>query len=65
MAGRDIKQVDALCRELNMTDEEEWGFRDYIHELKDSGHYGSKKNGDFTYKELRQLAREYLGLTDE
>ena len=65
MAGRDIKQVDAVVHMFNMTDEEDWGFRDYIHELKDSGHYGSKKNGDFTFRELVQHAREYLGLTDE
>jgi hypothetical protein len=63
--GRDIKRVDVVCRRFHMTDEEEWGFRDYLHELKDSGNYGSKKNGDFTFKELVQLAREYLGLNDE
>ena len=50
---------------FGMTDEQEWGFRDYIHDQKDAGYYGSKKNGDHTYNELLQLAREYLGLTDE
>jgi hypothetical protein len=43
-----------------MTDEQCWEFSDYIHDLKDSGYKGSGKNGDFTYNELNQLARQFL-----
>jgi hypothetical protein len=65
VSGKDIKQVDSIVVEFKMTAEDDWGFRDYIHEQKEAGNYGSKKNGDYTYQELRQLAREFLGLTDE
>jgi hypothetical protein len=61
---RDLKQVDAVCREFRMGRAQELAFREYIHECKDSGHRGSAGGGDFTMDELRQLAREFLNLDD-
>jgi len=42
-----------------MTPEERREFGDYIHKMKRSGHHGSGERGDFTYKELDQLADEF------
>ncbi len=50
---------------FGMTDEQEWAYRDYLHELKDSGHYGSRTNGDYTFRELVAIARDFLGLANE
>jgi hypothetical protein len=61
----DIKQFRSICRKHNMTEEEEYEFSDYIHGLKNSGHGGSGKNGDFTFKELDALAAEFLGEENE
>ena len=63
--SKDIKQVDAVIIKFGMSDEQGWGYRDYIHQLKGAGHGGSGKKGDFTFKELCQIARDYLGLNDE
>ena len=62
---RDIKQVDAVVAKYGMSEEQEWGFRDYLHELKDQGIFGTGKSGDFTFRELCKLAEEYLGQKDE
>lgn len=56
----DLRQVDAVCREYRMTREQEFAFRDYLHEVKNSGQKGSGANGDFTYDELQRLAEEFL-----
>ena len=46
-----------------MDTETAFDFRDYLHECKESGDYGtSKERGDFTREELRDKAREFLGL---
>jgi hypothetical protein len=51
-----------VAKEFGMTPEEEFGFRDYIHECKDSGLKGTGNDrGDFAMDELRERAREYLG----
>ena len=43
-----------------MSPEQIWEFSDYVHHLKDSGHYGSGKRGDFTYQDLDELAKDFL-----
>lgn len=38
-------------------------YREYLHECKESGDRGtSNDRGDFTIDELREKAREFLGL---
>ena len=58
----DIRQVEAIARKHQMTADERRLFGDYIHQQKLSGRRGSAKNGDFTYRELDELAREFLGV---
>ena len=43
----DIKTVRKLCRLENLTKEQEFEFRDYLHELRESDHFGTKKRGDY------------------
>ncbi len=46
-----------------MTEEERRDFGDFLEEEKACGNGGTKnERGDFTYAELRQKAREFLGL---
>ena len=62
----DLRRVDAVAREFKMTPEAELEFRDYLHECKESGLFGTANDrGDFTMEELRERAREFLGLEDE
>jgi len=35
-------------------------FSEYIHNLKASGYMGTRKNGDFTFQELVNMAKEFL-----
>ena len=61
MPKKDLKQVDDIAQQYNMIDSQREDFGDYIEDLKREGFRGSKnKKGDFTYKELRQLAQEFL-----
>ncbi|RUS97000.1 hypothetical protein DSM106972_085500 [Dulcicalothrix desertica PCC 7102] len=63
MGKKDIQQLEAVAREFDMTEEERRDFGDFIEEEKESGNVGTKhERGDFTYQELRQKAREFLGL---
>jgi len=55
----DIKNVNDIARRHKMSPKERREFGDYVHKLKRSGHYGSAERGDFTYKELGQLAKEF------
>jgi hypothetical protein len=60
---KDLRRVDAVCNEFGMDAETAFDFRDYLHECKDSGDRGtSNERGDFTMDELREKAREFLGL---
>jgi hypothetical protein len=60
---KDLRRVDAICKEFDMDAETAFDFRDYLHECKESGDYGtSNERGDFTREELRDKAREFLGL---
>lgn len=46
-----------------MTEEERREFGDFLEEEKGIGNGGTKnERGDFTYQELRQKARDFLGL---
>ena len=62
---KDIQQVEAVAREFNMTEEERRDFGDFLEEEKAVGNGGTKnERGDFTYQELRQKVREFLGLNN-
>ena len=59
---KDIQQVEAVAREFNMTEEERRDLGDFLEEEKAVGNGGTKnERGDFTYQELRQKARDFLG----
>ena len=58
---RDIRQIEAIAREFEMDPEERREFGDYIEDCKRAGETGSGKDGDFTYDELREKAREFRG----
>lgn len=57
----DIRQIDAIGKEFDMDEKERRKFGDYIETIKDRGHRGSARGGDFTYRELREKAREFRG----
>ncbi|MFB2876954.1 hypothetical protein [Floridanema aerugineum] len=60
---KDIQQVEAVAREFNMNESERRDFGDFIEEEKAAGNGGIKnERGDFTYQELQQKAREFLGI---
>jgi hypothetical protein len=62
----DLRQVDQVAREFRMSQATELAFREYIHDCKESGQRGTANDrGDFTMAELRELAREFLGLGDD
>jgi hypothetical protein len=58
---RDIRQIDAIAREFGMDPRERRKFGDYIEDCKARGEKGSARDGDFTYEELREKAREFFG----
>ncbi len=59
----DIKQVNAIAKEFNMTAGDRKRFGKFIEQEKAAGYGGTKnERGDFNYEELRQKAREFLGL---
>ena len=58
---RDIRQIEAMANEFGMNDDERREFGDYVEECKRSGERGTGVNGDFTYAELRDKAREFRG----
>jgi hypothetical protein len=57
----DIRQIEAIAREYAMDPEERREFGDYIEDCKRSGEEGSGKDGDSTYDEPREKAREFRG----
>ena len=60
---KDIQQLEAVAREFNMTEEERRDFGYFLEEEKAVGNGGTKnERGDFTYQELRQKTRDFLGL---
>ena len=59
---KDIQHIEAVAREFGMDDEQRRQFGDYIEDEKQGGRRGSNNaKGDFTYDELREMAREFLG----
>ena len=61
---KDIQQVEAVAREFNMNESERRDFGDFIEEEKAAGNGGTKnERGDFTYQELKQKVRDFLGIT--
>ena len=57
----DIKQIQAIAQEFKMTKTQRDDFGAFLEECKTQGYRGTKNDrGDFTYQELRQMAREYL-----
>lgn len=59
---RDIREVEAIATEFGMEPDQRREFGDYLEECKRSGDAGTKNEaGDFTWDELRQKAREFLG----
>jgi len=57
----DRRRLLGVEQEFNMDAEQKRGFRDYLHECKESGDYGTANSkGDYTVEELRQKAQEFL-----
>ena len=61
MAGRDIRQIEAIAREFGMDSEERREFGDYVEDCKRRGDFGSGAGGDFTYGELQDKAMDFRG----
>lgn len=60
---RDIKQINAVAKEFKMERLQRQAFGDFLESEKEAGYIGNKnERGDFTYQELQQKAREFLGL---
>jgi len=58
---RDLKQIDAIANEFHLRGELRESFGEFIEEQKSLGYGGSlNAKRDFTYKELRQKAKEFL-----
>jgi len=63
MPGKELKDVRRIARESGMDDEATRDFGDYLEECKRLGDKGTKNSkGDFTEAELREKAREFLGI---
>ncbi|MGL5196709.1 MAG: hypothetical protein ACRC8Y_24215 [Chroococcales cyanobacterium] len=58
---RDIKQINDIANEFSMNERDRKNFGKFIEAEKKYGDGGSKENGDFTWEELREKAREFLG----
>ena len=62
---KDLARVDAFCDEFDMDPETGFDFRDYLHECKDRGDCCTRnKRGALTLDELREKAKEFLGLEE-
>lgn len=60
---KDIREVDAIAQQFVMDAETRKEFGDYLEECKRAGDGGTKNDrGDFTWGELEQKAREFLGI---
>lgn len=58
---RDIQQINAIANEFHLRGELRDSFGEFIEEQKNLGYGGSlNAKRDFTYKELRQKAKEFL-----
>ena len=62
----DLKQVDDVAREFEMSKERRRDFGEFLESEKAAGNGGSANDrGDFTYQELRTKAAEFLQLYGE
>jgi hypothetical protein len=60
----DLRQVDDVAHEFDMSEVERIEFGDFLEDCKAHGDRGTKNDrGDFTWPELRQKAKEFLGLS--
>jgi len=58
---RDLKQIDAIARECNMSPPVRKAFGKFIENEKANGDMGVLNDkGDFTWEELQQKAEEFL-----
>lgn len=55
---RDLKQVNDAARDARIPKELRRAFGDYIEELKHAT--GKKNNDNFSYKQLLEIAKEFL-----
>lgn len=59
----DIRRVDRIAKQFGMDREQRRDFGDYLEYSKSSGDRGtSNDRGDYTWSELIQKAREFLGI---
>lgn len=59
---RDIRDVDAIAREFEMDPVQRRQFGDYLEECKRWGDLGTRNDrGDFTWDEMMEKARDFLG----
>ena len=59
---KDIQRVNAVARRYGMSRDERDELGELVHWLKDRGFFGTGEKGDFTFKELCEIARDSLGL---
>ncbi|MCF8020188.1 MAG: hypothetical protein K9L62_12400 [Vallitaleaceae bacterium] len=57
-AKKDIKQIQDVAKQFKMDDVTRREFGDYVESLKDL----VPNNKNFTYKELQEIAKEFLGV---
>lgn len=58
---RDIAFIDEFCRRNGIAGDEEFEFRDYLHDCKDDGIKGSLPKGDYSLAELEERLQEFRG----
>lgn len=54
----DIKQIESIAKEFKMSPQMRRGFGDYVESLKEL----VPNNKNFTYQQLREIAKEFLGV---
>jgi hypothetical protein len=63
---QDIKEVEAIARKYGMSPEQRRELGDYLEECKREGDGGTKnERGDYTWEEMDEKAREFLGLAED
>lgn len=59
---RDIRQIEAIARLFHLDDDQRRDFGDFIEDEKAQGNRGTlNPQGDFTFEELKQKVKEFLG----
>jgi hypothetical protein len=54
----DIKQIESVAKDFKMTPQQRRDFGDYVESLKDL----VPNNKNFSYQELKEIAKEFLGV---